>query len=267
MSGVRAIVLRTAGINCDEETVRALEVAGAEPDLLHLNALVAEPARLADYGILVLPGGFSYGDYVAAGRVYGVELRELLAGEVRAFVDAGGHVLGICNGFQVLVELGLLEHGGPGPRERGIALDANGSNRFEARWVLLQGQDCAAPWVEPGELLPVPVAHAEGRFVVRDDDVLERLVERRQVAWRYVSEDGGRPVYPANPNGSRDDVAGICDPSGRVMGLMPHPERNLTPWNHPLWTRLPSRGEGQGVRFFRRLVDAAASSSPAAPNP
>ncbi len=258
MSDVRALCLRTAGINCDEETVRAFELAGARTDLLHLNVLVDAPQRLGDYRVLVVPGGFSYGDDVAAGRVFGVELREHLAAEIRAFVESGGFVLGICNGFQVVLELGLFEPDAPA-RERSIALAANASNRFEARWVTLRAEDSACPWLTAGELLPCPVAHAEGRLVVRDDAALQRLIDRRQIVLRYAGAAPDRPAgYPANPNGSAADVAGLCDPSGRVVGLMPHPERNLTPWNHPLWTRLPSREVGEGVGFFRRIVDAAA---------
>jgi len=265
MSAVRVLVLRTAGVNCDEEAVRAFRGAGAEVDLLHLNALTAAPERLERYGVLVLPGGFSYGDDVAAGRVFGVELREHLDREIRAFLAGGGYVLGICNGFQVLVELGLFEPELPA-HERTIALTDNASNRFEARWVTLRAERSKAAWLAPGLELPCPVAHGEGCLAVRDDGVLARLEQRGQIALRYV--DPARPGepagYPHNPNGSVAGVAGLCDPSGRVLGLMPHPERNLTPWNHPRWTRLPPREEGEGAGFFRALVAAAAAGLPLA---
>ena len=264
---VRALVLRSAGTNCDGETVRGLRLAGAETDLLHLNALSAEPERLSDYRILAIPGGFSYGDYVAAGRVFGLELRQRLLEPLRHFVESGGFVLGICNGFQILVELGLFE---PGSSERRIALTDNASNRFECRWVTLRSERCAAPWIRPSELLPVPVAHGEGRLVVRDQGVLEELFARGQVALTYV--DPAQPSapagpsapllpYPLNPNGSIANIAGLCDPTGRVLGLMPHPERNLSPWHHPQWTRRSAgeeREEGEGLAFYRRLVAAAA---------
>lgn len=263
MSKIHAIVLRSAGTNCDGETVRALELAGAQVDRVHLNRLCDEPQRLRDASLLAIAGGFSYGDYVAAGRIFGLELRQRLGEPLRRFVADGGHVLGICNGFQILVELGLFQPD-RAPHERTIALTDNASNRFECRWVTLEGADCAASWLEPGERMPVPVAHAEGRFVVKDDQALAELVERRQIALRYVGPAGERdPGYPANPNGSTDDIAGICDPSGRVVGLMPHPERNLSPWNRPDWTRLAPRSEGEGVSFYRRLVAAAAGSEPA----
>ena len=192
--------------------------------------------------------------------MFGAELKRTLAAELRSFVERGGLVLGICNGFQVLVETDLLDLGGPGgPRD--CALYGNASDRFECRWVTLEAQDCACPWIVPGELVPVPVAHAEGRFVVRSDAVLERLRARRQIAWRYVTAGGDPAEYPDCPNGSVERIAGICDPTGRVLGLMPHPERNVSPWHHPRWTRLQDDGpreEGEGLAFFRRLVQAAA---------
>jgi phosphoribosylformylglycinamidine synthase len=255
----KAFVLRTAGTNCDGETVEALARAGARAELLHLERLVAEPARLDEAALVVLPGGFSYGDDVAAGRVFGLELRHLLHDALAAFVERGGFVLGVCNGFQVLVEAGLFE---PAGAPRTIALIGNASNRFECRWVTLRSEDSACPWLVASERWPVPVAHAEGRFVAADGGALERLAARRQIALRYVAperREGGPAHYPDNPNGSLDDIAGVCDPTGRVLGLMPHPERNVTPWNHPFWTRLPARDEGEGLAFFRRMVDAAAA--------
>jgi len=270
--GPRALVLRTAGTNCDSETVVALEVAGARPDLVHLRRIALEPERLDDYALLVLPGGFSYGDDVAAGRVLGLELRHHLQTQLTAFVARGGFVLGVCNGFQVLVESGLLDPrpaGGTtgaedkaGANTRDVALAANASNRFECRWVSMQTAECACPWLVPGERMDVPVAHAEGRFVVRDEATLRRLTAAGQIALRYVRRDGapGPAPYPDNPNGSVDDIAGICDPTGRVLGLMPHPERNISPWHHPRWTRRAARTEGEGLAFYRRLVEAAAGA-------
>lgn len=253
---VEALVLRAAGTNCDAETVRALELAGARAGLLHLLRLAQEPGRLDEVEVLVIPGGFSYGDYVQAGRVFGLELLRSLGETLPAFVERGGLVLGICNGFQVLVETGLLGTGVGAART--VALHANESDRFECRWTELEAAECVCPWVVAHERMPVPVAHAEGRFVVRDEGVLAGLVERRQIAYRYVAPHGaGSPDYPHNPNGSVDAIAGICDIWGRVLGLMPHPERNVTPWQHPLWTRMGVRDEGEGLPFFRRLVATA----------
>ena len=131
------------------------------------------------------------------------------------------------------------------------------SARFECRWTTLRQEECACPWIEPGLTFPVPVAHAEGRFVVRDDATLERLRANGQIALRYVASDGSAATYPDNPNGSIDDIAGLCDPTGRVLGLMPHPERNLFSHQHPRWTRLGHREEGEGLAFFRRMVKVA----------
>ncbi len=271
-SGVRVLVLRAAGTNCDGETLRAFQAAGAEAELLHLNELSRDPARLHDHRILVLPGGFSYGDYIAAGRVFGIELRHRLADPLQRFVEGGGYVIGICNGFQILVELGLFDGPGFSPRGRRFSLTDNASNRFECRWVTLREEACAASWLEPGRLMPAPVAHAEGRFVVRDPGVLAELRARGQIALSYVRPEGVRPEgvgagdetntpYPWNPNGSVANIAGICDPTGRILGLMPHPERNLAPWNHPQWTRLAPRSEGEGLSFYRRMVRAAERSA------
>jgi phosphoribosylformylglycinamidine synthase subunit PurQ / glutaminase len=262
----KAIVLRAAGINCDAETVRALELAGAAVEVVHLHALLSDRKRLDGASLVVIPGGFSYGDDVAAGRVFGLELRHGLAEELSRFVDDGGHVLGVCNGFQVLVESGLFERpaGAPAIPARSIALTNNESNRFECRWVQMRAEESACAWLADLGTMPVPVAHGEGRFVVRDAATLDRLRANGQIALRYAHSDGRiASGYPTNPNGSVDEIAGLCDPTGRVLGLMPHPERNVTPWNHPHWARLSSSGartEGEGLRFYRRLVEAAAGA-------
>ena len=256
-----ALVLRTAGTNCDRETVLALEAAGAVVDLVHLHRLIESPSRLDEFAILVLPGGFSYGDDIAAGRVLGYEVRQRLAAPFDAFVARGGFVLGVCNGFQALVDTGLLEGPGKGGPQRSIALSANESGHFECRWVTLRNEPCVCPWLEPGEVWPVPVAHGEGRLVFRDAAVLERLRKAGQVALRYVTRDGGPAAYPDCPNGSTEAIAGVCDATGRVLGLMPHPERNVTPRHHPRWTRLGARAEGEGHAFYRRMVEVARSGA------
>ncbi|MEY4775247.1 MAG: Phosphoribosylformylglycinamidine synthase [Planctomycetota bacterium] len=257
----RSLVLRTAGINCDAETVRALERAGSQVELVHLHSLLDQPALLDGASLVVIPGGFSYGDDVSSGRIFGLELRHGLLQHLTRFVDGGGHVLGVCNGFQVLVESGLFERepGAASVPARSIALTNNLSARFECRWVHLKGEACAATWIEPGVTFPVPMAHGEGRFVALDEATLQRLEARGQIALRYVRADGSPATDTHdNPNGSSGAIAGICDPTGRVFGLMPHPERNLDPWNHPEWTRLRARGarrtSGEGQRFWDRLV-------------
>lgn len=258
----KALVLRGPGTNCEDETLRALRMAGAEADLLRSDVAAREPSRLEGYGVLVFAGGFSYGDDLAAGRVWGSTLRTHLGGALRAHVQRGGLVLGVCNGFQVLVESGLFEPDAA-PHERSIALFANASNHYECRWVTLEVQESRCAWLTAGERMPCPVAHGEGRFEVASPEALETLRANGQVVLTYVKDDSDGPAgYPANPNGAAGDVAGICDPTGQVVGLMPHPERNLDPWNHPHWTRLPGRREeGEGLAFYRGLVESAMAAS------
>ncbi|HHN46313.1 MAG TPA: phosphoribosylformylglycinamidine synthase I [Planctomycetes bacterium] len=236
----RVLVLRAAGSNCDVETARAFELAGASADLVHVNRLFAGEKRLADYAALAIPGGFTYGDDVAAGKVLAVEIAARLADDVRGFLDNAGLVIGICNGFQALVKTGLL----PGSAGLPATLTHNDSQRFEARWVHLKIEPGRCLWTKSieGEIITLPVAHGEGKFMVADSAALEKLERSGQVAARYVRPDGGVPEYPADPNGSMSHIAGICDPSGRVFGLMPHPERFVERLQHPRFTR------GEGLR-------------------
>ena len=257
MTMPKALVLRSGGTNCEDETARALQLGGARAEVLHTDRVLEDPSRLDPFQILVFAGGFSYGDDLAAGRVWGLELRTRLRESLGAHVERGGLILGVCNGFQVLVESGIFEPD-RGPAERSIALYANASNRYECRWVEVESQASRCLWLTEGERMPCPVAHAEGRFVVRDAGRLEELRAAGQIALTYVGEG-----YPANPNGAVAGIAGICDPTGQVLGLMPHPERNLDPWNHPAWTGLGKRSEGEGLAFYRRMVEALAGPVPA----
>ncbi|MEM9800114.1 MAG: phosphoribosylformylglycinamidine synthase I [Planctomycetota bacterium] len=257
----KALVLRAPGTNCEDETLRALRLGGAEADLARTDVVARDPSRLEGYAVLVFAGGFSYGDDLAAGRVWGASLRRELGGALRAHTARGGRILGVCNGFQVLVEAGLFEPDAA-PHERTVSLFANASAHYECRWVTLEVQESRCDWLDAGTRFPTPVAHGEGRFATADDGVLDRLREAGQIVLTYVDEAGGPAAYPANPNGAAGDVAGICDPTGRVVGLMPHPERNLDPWNHPHWTRLsPARKEGEGLAFYRALVESAVGAS------
>ncbi len=234
MSAPRVTVLRTAGTNCDAELVRAFEMAGGSPSLLHLEEVVAKPALLREADVLAFPGGFTYGDDVASGAVFAVKLRARLLEPLLRCVEEGRLVFGVCNGFQILVRAGLLP-GMDGPGTPGeAALGFNDSARFEDRWVSLEGTSDRCPWVPRGTLIDCPVAHGEGKFVPRDGDVLRRLDENGQVVLRYRMPAGVPPgTWPHNPNGSVSDIAGVCDPTGRIFGLMPHPERNILPWHHP----------------------------------
>lgn len=255
MAVVRVIVLRTAGTNCDVETAFAFERAGASADLVHLNRLLAEPELLDGYQILTIPGGFSYGDDISAGKIFAVQLRHDLGGRLAEFVGRDRLVLGICNGFQVLVKAGLLPEVQLGSDYRQITtLSDNDSGKFEDRWVNLKSASSRCVFIEPGRIIYLPIAHAEGKFVPHDDAVLERLKSNDQVAFRYVGPDGQPGPYPVNPNGSIDDIAGICDPTGRILGLMPHPERHIERTQHPHWTRLADAAEPDGRIIFDHAV-------------
>ncbi len=246
----KALVLRTAGINCEAETAYAFELVGAQADIKHINCLRQESKPLADYQFVAIPGGFSYGDDIASGRVFANELMSVLRDEFLSFVDGGGYMIGICNGFQTLVKSGLL------PRTNGEAVQEatlahNTSGLYTDRWVTLKGDPSLCAWIPDDEEIELPVAHAEGRFCA-DQEVRDRLSKNKQIALRY--QNG------SNFNGSDDAIAGVCDTSGRVFGLMPHPERFLRWENHPQWTRLPHQREGAGVRIFRTALRHARES-------
>jgi phosphoribosylformylglycinamidine synthase I len=254
---IKALVLRTAGTNCDEETQFAWQQAGAEAERIHINRLIEEPARLADYQILTIPGGFSYGDDIAAGKIFANQIVHHLAEVVQEFLAADRLVLGICNGFQVLVKCGLLpgSDGGKVTLAQRATLTSNDRGLFEDRWVHLRVDTDRCVFFEKGEVLDMPIAHAEGKFVPGNGTPIETLDEGGQIAVRYVGPGGETGAgYPWNPNGSVGDIAGLCDPTGRIVGLMPHPERNVLPWHHPHWTRRGAGAEGDGLRVFRRGV-------------
>jgi phosphoribosylformylglycinamidine synthase I len=252
----RVLVFRSAGTNCDAEAVAAFATAGATVVERHLEEVLARPLLVREADILVFPGGFTYGDDVASGAVFAVKLRARLLPEILRAVEGGRLVLGVCNGFQILARAGLLPGlGGPGTQGE-ATLGFNDSARFESRWVTLEGTSDLSPWVRRGDLIDCPVAHGEGKFQVREPALLRRLEENGQVVVRYRMPEGTPPgTFPHNPNGSVGDVAGICDPTGRVFGLMPHPERNMLPWHHPgsAGRPRPSRA-GSGLRVFENAV-------------
>jgi len=253
MLSPRALVLRAPGTNCDHETAHAFERAGAIARRVHVRALAQKPSLADDYQILCIPGGFSYGDDIASGRIFALELKTRLADLLARFSDRGGLVLGICNGFQVLLQTGMLAADASGAQRASLA--PNTSGRFTDRWVhlapkpgtcvLLQGLD------KPFDL---PVAHGEGRFVVRTDADLAALGAAGQLVLRYAPDASG---HSTNPTGSAGDVAGICDSTGRVFGLMPHPERFLDAVSHPSWNaRLDPEAAGAGLAIFTSAVKA-----------
>jgi phosphoribosylformylglycinamidine synthase subunit PurQ / glutaminase len=246
----RVLILRAPGTNCDVETAFAFEQAGGEPQTLHINRLLENRRRFADFQILCLPGGFSYGDDLAAGRILGSQIRCHLAEPLEEFKQAGKLILGICNGFQVLLKSGVLLADEPIEGATTAAPPAtlawNASGRFIDRWVRLRTSGNRCVFFADIESMYLPIAHAEGRFVPRAARVLSELERAGQLALKYEADD--------NPNGSTADVAAVCDPSGRVCGLMPHPERHIDPTQHPRWTRGEGGSEGDGLRVFRNAV-------------
>ncbi len=261
MAKATALILTGFGINCDYETQFAFELAGARADRVHLNDLIADKQRLDQYNILAIPGGFSFGDDIASGRVLANRVRYALGDELRSFIAEGKLVIGICNGFQVLTKMGLLP-GFDGELRQQVTVAFNDSGKFEDRWVFLE-QDRASKCVftKGIDTITLPVRHGEGKFIPQDEATLERLQAEGCVVFRYVAPDGGKAQYPYNPNGSVDDIAGICDPTGRILGMMPHPEAFLHRTNHPRWTRmdLPEQGAGRSifenaVRYVRRKL-------------
>lgn len=251
----RAIVLKADGTNCEVETAHALGLAGAEAEIVLMNRLRSGEARLAAYDLLVLPGGFSYGDDVASGKIMAVELLSFLSDALADFVAAGKPVLGICNGFQVLVRTGLLPFGRPGPMQATLA--QNESGRYECRWVRVARDGRSDILAGLPDRLELPVANGEGRFYA-EPETLERIESAGLVVLRYVDAEG-RPSrsYPANPNGSVHAIAGLADPSGRILGLMPHPERFIQRHQHPDWRRRPTDQAPDGLALIRSLVAAA----------
>ncbi len=324
MNEVKVLVLRAAGINCDEETMHCWRLAGASPELWHINALAKNPSMLDDFTIVTIPGGFAYGDDIAAGVILAQRVMHDLAEPLRRLVDRGGGILGICNGFQVLVKMGLLPGGDCGRDQ--VTVTYNDSAKFEARWVKLEvctdrcpfltesprraagfslrgpseprtvdknksraaGETCpprrsprGAPEPRttdktksraagfslrgasaPGETdtpstlgyLEMPVEHAEGKVVTANDAATKHLEENDLIAVRYVDDNGRHDTYPANPNGSTAGIAGLCDPTGRIFGLMPHPDRHFDHMHHPLWTRRNPTGPPDGLTIFQNAV-------------
>ena len=244
----RVLILRAAGTNCDRETAAAFELVGATADRVHVNRVLESPATLEQYELLAIPGGFSYGDDISAGRILANQLMQRLGGALHAFVAAGKPVIGICNGFQVLVKTDLL----PGPLA-GVAgqtctLVENDCGHFIDHWVRLEIKSDKCIWTRGiDRAIELPIAHGEGKFLPASDLVRQALWDADQVAVTYVDDA---------PNGSIDRIAGVCDASGLIFGLMPHPERYVSPLQHYAWTsRDNAPAEGDGLAFFRNAIE------------
>ena len=268
---VRVAVLFGFGINCDRETAAVFDMVGGTSERLHVNNLVQGNRSLEEFDILAVPGGFSFGDHLGSGRLLGNRLRFALREQLQKFVSSGKPIIGICNGFQALVKTGLL----PGPENASLepdliqraSLTLNNTGRYEDRWVTLEF-DSQSPciWTKGIQRIECPVRHGEGRFVMPTNSELDRLSSNHQLTVRYVdpSTESGAGLsddllpFPLSPNGSMRNIAGICDPTGLVFGLMPHPEAFYTMWLHPEHTSMKlneDEWEGAGLQIFRNAVE------------
>jgi phosphoribosylformylglycinamidine synthase len=244
-----ALIIRTAGTNCDRELAHAFELAGSETRTVHLSKLIDSPQMIAEFDLIGFPGGFSYGDDIAAGRILANRIRHRLWEPLKAAAERGVPMIGVCNGFQVIAKMGLLPD--PAVGKQTVTLADNTCGRFIDKWVPMVADPASVCiWTKGLSTFDLPIAHGEGRLVCADDSVLEQLKANNQIALRYAP---GK-----NPNGSTDDIAGICNATGTILGLMPHPERFTDPTHHPTWTR---RGDDwltqttDGLRFFQNAVE------------
>jgi len=254
----RVLILTGYGINCDYETEYAFSMrgVGAKAERVHVNDLIEPGGKsLKDYDILTVPGGFSYGDDIAAGKVLANKLIHNLREQLQQFIVDGKLVIGICNGFQVLVRMGLLPALDGRYGDQQVTLTYNDSNKFEDRWVYLAiNPESRCIFTKGIDRMYLPIRHGEGKLVTVSAEMLSRLHAGGHVAVQYVDKNGRLDGYPNNPNGSQDSIAGLCDGTGRIFGLMPHPEAYLFPTNHPRWTRERVPREGMGVAIFRNAV-------------
>ena len=253
MATPSVLILRAPGTNCDEEAQYAFERAGAVADRVHINRLREDPRFLHQYQMLMLPGGFSFGDDVGAGKIWANQLTAFLGDQLRKFRDREKLILGVCNGFQAILKAGLLM---PPDDEGPIATLTFNTHGYQDRWLHVKVTSDRSPFLKGINVMHIPMAHGEGNFVCRKEWILKGLEQAGQVALRYVNPHGGPANgFPDNPNGSQDDIAGVCDFTGRVLGLMPHPERHVLPTQHPRWTRDGLKNEGDGLQLFRNAVE------------
>jgi phosphoribosylformylglycinamidine synthase len=254
---VKVLIFRVAGTNCEYETKFAFELCGAIVECLHINKLIYMKNKIFDYDILVLPGGFSYGDDISSGKVLANELKNRLGTQIKKFALLGRPIIGICNGFQVLIKMGLLPY--PEICEQVATLYYNDSGKFECRWIYLQVEhglyeESNCIWTKNlPNIISLPIAHGEGKFIPKNIKLIDALNKNHQVVFRYSSKDGSIPNYPLNPNGSVSRIAGLCNKQGNVFGLMPHPERYVLNLQHPTGNFYKKYGYGKII--FQNAVN------------
>lgn len=261
-SSIPVLIITGYGLNCEAESKVAWEMAGAQPDLMHFSDLLAQPARLHEYAALMFMGGFSYGDHMTSGHVFALRTRHRMSGDLEKFLNQGKLIMGVCNGFQIMVKLGLLPGLDRDYFTQKLSIMQNDCGTFQNRWVPLRFES-ASPCVFTRGLthMALPVRHGEGKVFTLDKALMKHLETLGCVPCRYADPVSGEATqqFPHNPNGSLNAIAGLCDPTGRIFGLMPHPEAYLYPENHPQWELQRMHGSlpehGLGVLMFRNAVE------------
>ncbi|HEY6586237.1 MAG TPA: phosphoribosylformylglycinamidine synthase I [Candidatus Methanoperedens sp.] len=252
----KVLVLTGYGINCDIETRHAFKLAGAEAERVHINDLISAKERLSDYHILAFPGGFSFGDDIASGKVLANMVKYNIGEQIQEFIGSGKLIIGICNGFQAMVKMGLLPGFNGDYSTQEVTLTFNDSGRFEDRWVHLKANERSKCVFTKGiDRIYLPVRHGEGKFIAKSPQVFAGLKKGNHIVFQYTDVQGNPAGYPHNPNGSIDNIAAICDETGRIFGMMPHPEAFQHRTNHPRWTREELPEEGAGIAIFRNAVE------------
>lgn len=258
---LKSLVLFGNGINCEEETYHAHKLAGFSPDLIHINELLEKPEMIHNYRFITLPGGFLDGDDLGSAKAQAVKWKYqplknkggYFIDELIKFVEEGNLILGICNGFQLLVKMGVLPGLSRNYKEQLATLTFNDSGRFEDRWVRLKvNTQSPCVFLSGLDFLYLPIRHGEGKFVALNEEILKKMKERNHIALQYVDEKGMPTMeYPFNPNGSEEAIAGVCDETGRIFGLMPHPEAYVEKFHHPRWKREDTPQEPDGLKIFK----------------
>ncbi|MBN2544412.1 MAG: phosphoribosylformylglycinamidine synthase I [Spirochaetes bacterium] len=251
---VKVLIFTGYGINCEKELSWAFELAGGQPDIVHLEDVIVNKSIIDNYQIMAFPGGFSFGDHIASGKVFANIVKYNLIDKLKKFIEKDFLVIGICNGFQIIVKLGLVPDFDFDQKQT-ASLVENDSAHYEDRWVYLKAVNKNSPWLKDIDEIYLPARHGEGKFITADESVLKKLNDDDQIAFKYINPHSDRVDYPFNPNGSYDNIAGILNPKGNVLGLMPHPEAYIFKENHPRWTEGKFDNEIKGLKIFENSIN------------